>query len=166
MLRQGLRSTPQLRRTAGILLVAACLTAGGCATSRFDAEPPTVRLDQVRLLDVDWSGQSFVLVFAAENPNGFPLPVRSVDYAVQLAGQRFATGSATEGFTLPARGAGKFSIEVHTDLLSSASMLSALIFREGRREIDYELAGELGLDIPFARPLRFRETGRVDLARQ
>ncbi len=160
MLRQGLRPA------AGVLVVAACLTAGGCATSRFDAEPPTVRLDSVRLLEADWSGQSFVLVFAAENPNGFPLPVRSVDYAVQLAGQRFASGSATEGFTLPARGAGQFSIEVHTDLLGSASTLSALIFREGRREIDYELAGELGLDIPFARPLRFRETGRVDLARQ
>ncbi|WP_405233004.1 LEA type 2 family protein [Lentisalinibacter salinarum] len=160
MLRQGLRPA------AGMLVVAACLTAGGCATARFDAEPPTVRLDSVRLVDANWSGQNFVLVFAAENPNGFPLPVRSVDYAVQLAGQRFATGSATEGFTLPARGAGTFSIEVHTDLLGSASMLSALIFREGRREIDYELAGELRVDMPFARPLRFREAGRVDLARR
>lgn len=158
MLRQGLRPA------AGALVVAACLTAGGCATSRFDAEPPTVRLAGVRLVDADWSGQRFVLDFAAENPNGFPLPVRSVDYTVRLAGQRFASGSATEGFTLPARGAGDFSIEVHTDLLGSASMLSALIFREGRREIDYDLAGELGLNIPFAKPLQFRESGRVGLA--
>jgi len=159
MLRQGIRPA------AGVFFVAACLTAGGCATSRFDAEPPTVRLDNVRLLEANWSSQSFVLEFAAENPNAFPLPVRSVDYTVRLAGQRFASGSATEGFTLPARGGGRFSIEVHTDLATSASMLSALVFREGRREIDYELAGELGLDIPFARPLRFRESGRVDLAR-
>lgn len=151
---------------AGALVVVACLTAAGCATSRFDAEPPTVRLDGVRLLDADWSSQSFVLDFAAENPNGFPLPVRSVDYAVRLAGQQFASGSATESFTLPARGGGHFSVEVHTDLLGSASMLSALIFGEGRREIDYELAGELGLAIPFTRRLRFHETGRVGLARR
>jgi LEA14-like dessication related protein len=152
-----------LRPAAGVLVVAACLTAGGCAAARFDAEPPTVHLERVRLIDADWSGQSFLLEFAAENPNGFPLPVRSVDYALHLAGQRFASGSATESFSLPARGDGRFSIEVHTDLMQSASMLSALIFREGRREIDYELAGELGIDIPFARPLRFRESGRVSL---
>jgi len=153
-----------LRPAACLLALAACLTgAAGCATSRLDAEPPTVQLDRVRLIDADWSRQRFVLEFAAENPNGFLLPVRSVDYAVHLAGQQFANGSATEAFTLPAGGQGHFSIEVNTDLVSSASLLSVLIFREGRREIDYELAGELGIDIPFARPLRFRESGRVSV---
>ncbi|NBC23713.1 MAG: hypothetical protein GVY21_09580 [Gammaproteobacteria bacterium] len=152
-----------MRPAAGLLALAACLAVAGCATSRFDAEPPTVQLDRVRLIEADWARQSFVLEFAAENPNGFPLPVRSVDYTVHLAGQQFATGSATEAFNLPACGQGSFSIEVHTDLVSSASLLTALIFREGRREIDYELAGELGIDIPFARPLRFRESGRVSV---
>lgn len=156
-------TSPRLRAPSLPLLLA--LALAGCATTGYHAEPPDVRLAGVRLLDVDWNAQRFRLDFAASNPNAFPLPVRSIEYTVRLAGQRFAAGSATESFTLPPSGDGRFSIEVHTDLIGSASMLSALILREGRREIDYELAGTLGINLPLARPLRFRESGRVSLER-
>lgn len=155
--------TTLLRTPAALMALAIAVT--GCATTAYRAEPPSVRLAGVRLLEADWHGQRFELDFAASNPNAFPLPVRSVDYTIHLAGQRFASGSATESFTLPAKGDGRFSIEVRTDLMSSASLLSALVFREGRREIDYELGGTLGLNIPLARPLRFHESGQVSLER-
>lgn len=142
-------------------LLALCLGGAGCAALSQKALPPQVRLDAVKVLEVGLNDQRFRLDFEAVNPNSFPLPVRSVDYTVRLAGQPFASGSATESFTLPAGGDGRFSIDVRTDLLSSASMLSVLILREGRREIDYELAGTLGVNIPFAKALDFREEGRV-----
>jgi LEA14-like dessication related protein len=151
-------------RPLSAAVVAVIVLAAGCATTGYRPEPPVIRLDGVRLLEAGWSSQRFRLDFEAMNPNAIALPVRSIDYTVRLAGQRFATGSASESFTLPANGEGRFSIEVQTNLMESASMLSTLIFREGRREIDYELGGELGINLPFVKPLQFRESGRVSLA--
>lgn len=144
-------------------LLTLSLLAAGCATTASRVEAPEVRLDGVTLLDADWTGQRFRLTFEALNPNAIPLPVRTVDYEILLAGQRFASGSAAESFTLPAGGQGMFSLDVDTNLLQSASMLATLIFHEGRREIDYQLVGSLAVDVPFTRPLRFNETGRVTL---
>ncbi len=159
-----MRMTVPRASAATVALVAIAAVAAGCATTGYRPEPPVVRLDGVRLLEAGWDSQRFRLDFEAMNPNSLALPVRSIDYTIRLAGQRFATGSASESFTLPANGVGRFSIEVRTDLMESASMLSTLIFRKGQREIDYDLGGELGINLPFVKPLRFQESGRVSLA--
>ncbi len=149
------------RRSIPAFVLTLSLAATGCAGLGQQVVAPEVTLEAVRLLEAGLGHQRFRLDFQAVNPNGFPIPVRAVEYSVRLAGHPFASGATPESFTLPAGGDGRFSIDVDTDLLRSASMLSTLVFREGRREIGYELGGTLRVNIPFTKAVEFRETGKV-----
>ena len=60
---------------------------------------------------------------------------------------------------MPASGTTQFSISVDLDLLNTAPALLSIV-REGvRREVPYELEGELGVDIPLTPPVRYRSEG-------
>ena len=124
---------------------------------------PDVRLKQVQVESVDVSGQSFLLSFDVTNPNPFPLPISTISYAVALDGHPFASGNTDSAFTVPARGDGEFAISVDLNLLRTAPEL-LFIAREGfRRDIAYSLSGELGIDLPYAKPVGFGTDGHVRL---
>ena len=133
----------------------------GCASTGDLVGAPSVDLRNVEATELGFSGQTFLLAFAVENPNPFPLPVSTVSYGVELDGYRFATGSTAGGFTVPASGQAQFAISVELDLLKTAPPLLYIVKDSFEREIPYELNGEFGLDIPATRPLRFSSSGAV-----
>ncbi len=122
-------------------------------------------LSRVELVDASLTEQRFVLGFDVTNPNPVALPVSSIDYTLDLAGQRFAQGQSGDALRLPANGSGSFSLEVRTNLLKSARTLSKLILTGGQREIDYALNGNFGVDLPLAPALPFRRSGSVRIDR-
>lgn len=135
----------------------------GCASMQQLVSTPDVRLRQVQVKSVDLAGQSFLLSFDVTNPNGFPLPIRTISYALSLDGQPFASGETDSSFTVPARGDGAFAISVDLNLLRTAPEL-LFIARDGfHRDIAYSLTGELGVDIPYAKPVTFGSDGHVRL---
>ncbi len=135
----------------------------GCASTGDLVTAPSVDLKNVEATELGFSGQTFLLAFDVRNPNPFPLPVSSISYGVELDGYRFATGSTTGGFTVPASGQAQFAISVELDLLKTAPPLLYIVKDSQKREIPYELKGEFGLDIPMTDPLRFRNSGAVRL---
>jgi LEA14-like dessication related protein len=135
----------------------------GCASTGNLVGAPSVDLRNVEATELGFSGQTFLLAFAVENPNPFPLPVSTVSYGIELDGYRFATGSTAGGFTVPASGQAQFAISVELDLLKTAPPLLYIVKDSLKREIPYELNGEFGLDIPMTEPLRFRTSGAVRL---
>jgi len=150
-----------LIRNIGLSAVA-CLAAG-CASNGLVVEKPGVSLRHVGVADVDLDSQTFVLDFAVENPNPFPLPVRSIAYGVELDGFRFASGETTSDFVVPAGGDGHFEITVDVDLMRTAPQLMFIV-RDGiYRDIPYALEGRFTIDVPFANPVVFRNEGSVRL---
>lgn len=147
-----------------ILLPLAAVLLAGCASTGALVETPSVDLRTVEATELGFSGQTFLLAFEVTNPNPFPLPVSTISYGVELDGHRFASGSTSGGFTVPASGQGEFAISVELDLLKTAPPLLYTVRDSLKRDVPYELTGEFGLDIPVIEPLRFRSTGAVRLS--
>lgn len=140
----------------------ACFAAG-CASTGVLVERPSVSLQNVEVVDVDFDGQTFVLDFAVSNPNPFPLPVRSVSYGVELEGLRLASGETQSAFTVPAGGDSHFGITVDVDLMRTAPQLMFIV-REGiYQDIPYSLEGRFAIDVPFSNPVTFRNEGSIRL---
>ncbi len=146
-----------------IASLVAIVTMSGCAGMDAVISSPSVRLTSVEITDVDLHRQTFLLGFEVSNPNPFPLPIKSIQYRVRLGEQRFASGETRGNFTVPSDGNGEFMISVELDLLRMTSQLSSLIGTGMRGNMDYELSGSFALDIPFAKPLAFSSSGRIEL---
>lgn len=152
---------PTTTRHCGVLLAACMLSA--CASVGNVVSMPGVSLRSVQLTELDFSRQTFVLGFDVTNPNPFPLPIKTVQYGVALDGYRFASGETRSPFTVAASSDGEFSISVNLNLLQTAPQLLAIVRDGVRRDIPYELEGQLGVDIPFTKPLYFRNSGEIRL---
>lgn len=144
------------------MLFAACLLSA-CASTESLVRAPGVSLRNVQVTAVDFSAQTFLLSFDVTNPNPFPLPIASVSYAVELDDYRFASGATAGGFSVPASGDGEFAISVQLNLLKTAPQLLFIVRNGVRRDIPYKLKGQLGIDLPFTKPLRFESVGQVRL---
>lgn len=149
----------QLRLTTCLAFLGIGLS--GCASLDNLVSAPSVSLRNVHVADIGLNQQTFLLSFDVTNPNPFPLPVRSIAYGVKLDGHRFASGQAASDFTVPASGDGEFAISVELDLLQTAPELLFIVRNASRRDIPYALEGELGIDIPYARPVSFETTGLI-----
>ncbi|MEJ2127742.1 MAG: LEA type 2 family protein [Woeseiaceae bacterium] len=144
-------------------LLLALTLAAGCASTGQLIDAPNVSLRNVEIADLDFSGQTFLLGFDVTNPNSFPLPIKSVAYGVELGGYRFASGTTSSDFTVPASGDAEFSISVQVDLLKTAPQLLYIVRDSLKRDIPYELKGQLGLNIPLTDPVRFSSSGEIRL---
>ena len=148
-------------RNSGLLLITLCLSA--CASTGKLIDTPDVSLSDVRIEDMDFATQTFLLHFDVRNPNPFPLPVSAVSYNIELDGYRFATGKTQGGFTVPAQGDGDFAISVQLNLLRSAPQLLYIVRDGTKRDIPYALDGKLGVDIPLIEPIAFETAGAIRL---
>ena len=148
-------------RALGVLLCVGTLSA--CAGMEALVSSPKVSLTNVEVTALDFSGQTFRLAFDVSNPNPFALPVTSVSYGVELDGLRFATGETDGRFNVPANGDGEFAITVQLNLLQSAPKLLHTLRDAATGEIPYALTGSLGIDIPFAKPVKFESSGAIRL---
>jgi LEA14-like dessication related protein len=140
-----------------VLAMTACAGTGTLITS------PEVRLTSVEMTSADFHRQKFVLGFHVSNPNAFPLPVKSVAYRVRLGDQPFVSGETQGGFTVPSNGDSSFAISVEVDLLRTTTKLAGFIPGNIQRDLTYELSGSLAVDIPFAKPLQFSHSDRIDM---
>lgn len=137
----------------------------GCASGLQDLlKSPTVELDAVQLVALDFNSQTFLLSFDVANPNGFALPIKAVSYGVKLNGQSFASGETASAFTVAANGTSQFAISVDLDLLQTAPKLLSIVRQSVREDVTYELDGQLALDLPLTPPVAFRNSGNIRLS--
>ena len=134
-----------------------------CASFENVVSAPNVSLRNIHVENIGLGGQTFLLSFDVTNPNPFPLPIKTVDYNVKLDGHRFASGAAVSAFTVPAGGDSEFGISVDVNLLQTAPELLFIVRDASRRDIPYELKGQLGVDIPYTKPVKFEQAGFIRL---
>lgn len=152
------------RRWQLLALVVAVMGLAACETLPDNlVEKPDVALRDVRVVGLGFNAQTFLLSFDISNPNAFALPVNHVSYGIKLDGQRFATGKTPSEIRVPAGGTTQFAISVELDLLKTAPALLSIV-REGvRKEVPYELEGQLGIDLPLTPPITYRTQGAIRL---
>jgi LEA14-like dessication related protein len=142
-----------------VLLTAVFLSS--CAATGPSIEAPAISLADARVNNIELGGQSFLLLFAVQNPNPFPLPIKAVRYDIRVDDQKFAGGETRRGFVVPAGGDGEFAITIELDLMQSMSQLTTLLRGGLRENIHYQLHGSLAVDMPFVRPIPFSSSGTV-----
>lgn len=151
-----------VRPWQGMLLVIAFMLSA-CASIESFVSSPTVSLRGVQMTEFSFTAQTFVLDFGVSNPNPFSLPINSVTYGVVLDGQTFASGNTQGSFSVPAGGDSDFAISVELNLLQTAPKLLSIVRDGARRDIPYEIEGELGVDIPYTPPVAFSSSGEIRL---
>ena len=153
-----------ISRKFAVLFLVVAGTLGGCATSIENiVSTPRVQLRDVQVLGLGFKNQTFLLTFDISNPNPFALPVDAVSYAVRLDGQRFASGETASDFSVPAGGNSEFAISVDLDLLQTAPQLLSIVRDGVRKDIGYDLEGQLTVGIPLAPPVSYRSSGTIRL---
>jgi LEA14-like dessication related protein len=147
-----------------LLLAAAGTLLFGCAALEQVVERPEVRLTGLRLVSADVRRQQYAIELALFNPNRFALPLRDVDYILELNGQSFARGLTDASTRLPPGESVPLTLTVETDLVGSARHVVDWITR-GATNVDYRFRGEVRVDLPGFRSFPFDESGTVALQR-
>ena len=153
-----------LVRRAAVKRLTALTLAGAlaaCASNNSLLTPPAVDLTSVEVSAMTFTNQTFLLGFNVSNPNPVPLPVRSVKYRVFLNDENFAGGETLGNFTVPARGDEDFVISVDLNLLQSGAQLTSIIRSGVKDNVNYEVHGDLAVDLPLAPTLSFSNAGTI-----
>lgn len=143
-------------RTLVALAMAALLAA--CTYARL--QQPELSIVDVRLLRGDLFRQELRVRMGVHNPNSVELPVRSITYQVELAGNAFAHGESTGNFVIPASGDTQFDVNVTAN---AASALLRLMGSDSQKTLPYRITGKVRLSSGMLRSIPFDHTGELQL---
>jgi LEA14-like dessication related protein len=151
-----------MRRILAALLVAAMLEVVGCSALGYKFETPQLSIVRVEFLKGDLLQQNLRVRLHVQNPNRRELPVSSITYEIEVAGEKFAHGESERDFVVPALGETEFDVGVTAN--AAGVLLKLATGGMGRRDaLDYRLFGTVNLKSGLLRSLPFEQRGKVDL---
>lgn len=125
---------------------------------------PTLSVVEVQVLSSDLWEQHLRLRVRVQNPNPHALPVKGLEYTMEVEGQEFASGSSAASFVVPAMGEAEFDTNVTAHV---AGALIALLGRGGNdvagQGLAYRLTGKVSLSEGLMRSIPFEQRGRFKL---
>lgn len=133
----------------------------GCSTWMTGGfKDPDVQLIKVDVIKARLLEQEFRLRFRIDNPNGISLPVRGLDYNVQLNDIQLAEGYSNEWFTVPAHGHHTFEVPVRTNLWRHVRQIVKALEKPDV-PIRYSLKGEVKTGMLFGRSVHMARNGEI-----
>ncbi len=137
-----------LAAIAMLMLLQAC----AATSSMLNPEAPTVTLEKIKPLQFSFNKQKLELTLNVSNPNAFSLPLNTLNFAAQLAGEAIADGQSQQRVTIPAHGSANLQVVVTTSLGKLINQIKSALNKGSN--IDYAVQGSLKLDnwpslIPF-----------------
>jgi len=147
-----------LRRVT--LVALACLSLAGCA-STFKLEAPKLSVISMKMQSADIFSQRLQIRMRVLNPNARELPIKGIEYRIEVNDAELAQGMTDSSFVVPAMGEAEFDVQVTANL---ASALAKFLSRKsGQDTLDYRLIGSVALSSGFLRRIPFDERGSVKL---
>jgi LEA14-like dessication related protein len=148
-----------LSRCAAGLLGAALLAACALAPK---LEAPKLSIVDAQILSSDLWSQRLKVRLRVQNPNDRALPVKGLEYTIEVEGQQFASGESAASFVVPAMGEAEFDTTVTTNLAGALMKLLARGANAGH-DVSYRLSGKVSLSEGFLRSIPFDERGTFRL---
>jgi LEA14-like dessication related protein len=145
--------------------IAACaagaLLASGCVLAP-KLTPPTLTIVGVQLEGSDLFAQHLKVRVHVQNPNDRTLPVKGIEYTLEVDGQSFATGDSAASFVVPALGEAEFDMNVTTNV---AGTLMRLMARgpDALANVPYRLSGKVSLSQGWLQSIPFEQRGTFRL---
>ena len=153
------------RASAGVaLLAAAAALIAGCSLFVPKLKAPRLSVVSIELAKSDFFLQHLKVRLRVENPNNRSLPVRSLDYTLEIADEEAAHGASSASFTVPPLGQAQFDMDVTANL--AGTLLKLLLARGAGSEADrvtYRLQGKVELSQGLLRSIPFDERGAFSL---
>ena len=146
------------RWIAALMLVA---LASGCSSLVPKLETPDLQVVNVEVLRSDLLQQQLRVRMRVTNPNDRSLPVRSITYRMEVAGEQFAEGESDRDFEVPALGSTEFDVNVTAN--AAGAMLKLLGSGRSLDSIEYRLVGQVKLASGLLRTIPFEQKGAVKL---
>ena len=143
------------------LTLALPIALQGCATtaSLLDPQTPNVTLEKIKPLNFSFDKQKLELTLNVDNPNAFSLPLNTLVFAAQLAGDHIADGASNQRVTIPANGSAQMSVIVTTSLSKLISKIRTAADEGG--DISYNVKGNLKLD-NYPKIIPFNNSGKIE----
>lgn len=152
-----MKRTPRL----GGALTAVLLLSGCALTPKLT--PPTLTVVDVQLQGSDLWEQHLKVRMHVQNPNDRALPIKGLEYTLEVEGQQFASGQSAASFIVPARGEAEFDMNVTTNLAGTLLRLLARGSDTLSQSVAYRLTGKVSLSEGLLRSLPFDEHGEFKL---
>lgn len=125
-------------------------------------ERPILTVAGIELVGGNLLQQNFLVKFNVQNPNDRALPVTGLHAELNVLGERVASGSIDRAFVVPAQGSSQFDMTIRASLAMVLFKLKQSTDK-GSDDIDYELTGAAGIDLPFLREVPFQQRGVFSL---
>jgi LEA14-like dessication related protein len=146
------------RATAAALVAALAALACGCALAP-KLEAPKLSIVDVQVVSGEVWEQRLRVRIHVHNPNDRALPVKSLEYTIEIAGEKFASGESAQSFVVPPRGDAEFDTNVTTNLLGALLKVLGRGPNARVEEVPYRLSGKVALSEGLWRSIPFDEHG-------
>jgi LEA14-like dessication related protein len=144
-----------------IVMLALAGLGSGCSSLVPKLETPDLAVVNVEVLRSDLLQQELKVRMRVTNPNDRSLPVRSITYRMEVAGEQFAQGESERDFEVPALGTTEFDVNVTAN--AAGAMLRLLGSGRKLDTLDYRLVGQVKLASGFLRTIPFEKKGSLNL---
>ena len=151
------RTRPFLR---GLAVAALFLSMAACSSLVPKLEAPQLTVVGLELVKADLLQQQLRVRMHVRNPNDRALPVRGIEYTVEVAGEDFAHGDSDRDFTVPALGEYEFDVNVYAN---AAPLVLKYALGNRRDPVPYRIVGKVRLSSGLIRSVPFNETGELKL---
>ena len=151
---------PRMRAAIGTCAVGALLICGCALAPKFTT--PDFTIVGVQVEGSDLLAQHLKVRLHVHNPNDRTLPVKGVDYALEVEGEPFASGESAASFVVPALGDAEFDMNVTTNM---AGTLIRLLSRrsDALQSVSYHLSGKVSLSEGWLQSIPFDQRGTFKL---
>jgi LEA14-like dessication related protein len=134
-----------------VLLLSACASGP-------QIEPPKVSIAGVQVVSGEVWAQHLKVRLHVHNPNDRDLPVKGLEYTIEIAGQEFASGSSADSFVVPPHGDAELDTSVTANL---AGAVLKLLTHVPSTLVAYRLSGKVSLGeglgrVPFEEHASFK----------
>jgi LEA14-like dessication related protein len=151
---------PGLAPFAAAMLAA--LLAAGCALSP-QLQAPTLSIVSVQLTSGTLWEQRLKVRMRVANPNERALPVKSLEYTLEVEGQPFASGVSDSSFVVPASGQTEFDMSMTTNVTGTLIRLLGRGPDALGQSVAYRLTGKVSLAQGLLRSIPFAQSGTFRL---
>jgi len=144
---------------AGFVLMVGLLS---CSALTSKPESPRVTLVGLKLISVELLEQRYQVSLRVKNPNAFALPVRGVDFRLDINDQAFADGVSNQSIDVPAYGESVIDLEVSSNLFHVFRQFQSL--QESRSPgFEYRVSGSMATGV-YRQKLPFDYSGELQLS--
>lgn len=143
------------------VLIAALLSSACALTPRL--ERPELSIVEVQLVSSTLWEQRLKVRVHVHNPNDRALPIKGIEYSLEVMEQPAASGESDASFVVPARGEAEFDMNVTTNLAGTLLNLLGRGTDALAQSVPYRLSGKVALSAGWLRSIPFEQRGTFSL---